>query len=114
MKDARELFTWNDDQKMLAMQLWWTLDNNERAAQTNALLDKQSKHLPIRHRARLRNRLPAPGLTRRSDSCAITAPVDTSSGNPFLIRLVLNALQVYFIHQHHLSQVIPTAKFVAQ
>ena len=39
MKDARELFTWKDSQKALAMQLWLTLGNSNAAAQTNALLD---------------------------------------------------------------------------
>ncbi|KAB2099620.1 hypothetical protein AG0111_0g12033 [Alternaria gaisen] len=39
MKDARELFTWKDNQKALAIQLWLTLGNRDAAAQTNALLN---------------------------------------------------------------------------
>ena len=32
MKDARELFTWKDNQKALAIQLWLTLGNRDAAA----------------------------------------------------------------------------------
>ncbi|KAF1934835.1 hypothetical protein EJ02DRAFT_322735, partial [Clathrospora elynae] len=39
MKDARELFSWKDDQKALAIQLWVALDNGDRAAQMDDLLD---------------------------------------------------------------------------
>lgn len=39
MKDARELFKWEDNQKALAIQLWLTPGNSDAATQTHALLD---------------------------------------------------------------------------
>jgi hypothetical protein len=39
MKDARALFSWNKDQKALAIQLWHALDSGDRAAQKDILLD---------------------------------------------------------------------------
>jgi hypothetical protein len=38
MKNAHELFCWQDNQKPLAMQLWLALDGSDRADQTLALL----------------------------------------------------------------------------
>jgi hypothetical protein len=38
MKDARELFTWTDDQKSHAIKLWDALDGDNRATQMEALL----------------------------------------------------------------------------
>ncbi|KAL1640737.1 hypothetical protein SLS61_010232, partial [Didymella pomorum] len=37
-KDARELFTWTDEQKSCGIKLWDALDGDDRAAQTEALL----------------------------------------------------------------------------
>jgi hypothetical protein len=38
MKDARELFRWSGDQKMLAITLWRSLDEDNKDAQMDALL----------------------------------------------------------------------------
>jgi superfamily II DNA helicase RecQ len=42
MKDARELFSWEDNQKALAIQLWLALDSGNRGAQMDILLDSLS------------------------------------------------------------------------
>jgi hypothetical protein len=39
MKDARELFCWEGEQKGLAITLWDMLDGADTEAQINALLD---------------------------------------------------------------------------
>ena len=38
VKDARELFTWTDKQKLCGIKLWDALDSDDKAAQTEALL----------------------------------------------------------------------------
>jgi hypothetical protein len=50
MKDARELFSWKDDQKALAVQLWLKLDDGEPAPQMNALLDSLASFILIGYR----------------------------------------------------------------
>jgi hypothetical protein len=47
IKDTRELFTWKEDQKALAMQIWLTLDNSDRAAQTSTLLNSLASFILI-------------------------------------------------------------------
>ncbi|OAL42727.1 hypothetical protein IQ07DRAFT_525625 [Pyrenochaeta sp. DS3sAY3a] len=39
MKDAREIFSWTEKQKHLAIQLWLALDGESRTVQIQALLD---------------------------------------------------------------------------
>ena len=38
MKDAREMFPWKGDQRLLAAQLWFALDRNQEGKQIEALL----------------------------------------------------------------------------
>jgi superfamily II DNA helicase RecQ len=45
MKDARELFSWKDNQKALAIQLWLALDSGDPAAQIDALLNSLSSFI---------------------------------------------------------------------
>ncbi|KAH6619076.1 hypothetical protein C7974DRAFT_342236, partial [Boeremia exigua] len=45
MKDAREVFSWKEDQKALAIRLWIALDNGDRAAQITVLLDSLSSFI---------------------------------------------------------------------
>jgi superfamily II DNA helicase RecQ len=45
MKDARELFSWKDNQKALAIELWLALDSGDPAAQVDALLNSLSSFI---------------------------------------------------------------------
>ncbi|OAG13416.1 hypothetical protein CC77DRAFT_922569, partial [Alternaria alternata] len=45
MKDARELFPWKDDQRILAGSLWFALDDGDRGVQMAALLDSLSSFI---------------------------------------------------------------------
>lgn len=45
IKDARELFSWKDNQKALAIQLWLALNSGDRAAQKDVLLDSLSSFI---------------------------------------------------------------------
>jgi hypothetical protein len=45
MKDVRELFSWEDDQLELAVQLWVALGDSDRAAQMEALLNSLSSFI---------------------------------------------------------------------